>query len=153
MIFQFSYSDYTRPKGVLTFHSQRLNMPTLTWKYPATRFDPQNQHITFVHLSLDPTVKNMAGKDTAPFGFAPRLFQSNVDTQLVASTAKTNLSTQEVHAFCDFCQHHLADYFEECSEQGGDAAAPAGRVKPSQRVLDQITHAKFTEFLSNWISG
>lgn len=137
---------------MLTYPLQRLNMPMLTWKYPASRGDPQNQHITFMHLSLDPSVKSMT-KNTAPFGFAPALFQSNVGTQLVASTAKTPLSTREVHAFCDFCQHHLAEFFEEYSDLGGDAAARPGGVKPSVRVLDQITREKYTEFLSSWISG
>jgi len=79
----------------------------LTWNYPATQWDPQNQPITFMHLSLDPTIRNMQ-KNVAPFGFAPLLFQSMVGTQLVASTAKTPLSVRTVHAFCDFCQHHLA---------------------------------------------
>lgn len=127
-------------------------MPMLSWKYPASPWDPQNQHITFMHLSLDPTIRSMQ-KNVAPFGFAPMLFQSNVGTQLVASTAKTPLSIRTVHSFCDFCQHHLADYFEEYSDSGGDAAARPGSVKPSERVLDQITAAKFTEFLSNWRSG
>ena len=124
----------------------------MTWKYPSSRCDPQNQPITFMHLSLDPSVKKMA-KNTAPFGFAPLLFQSNVGSQLVASTAKDPLFTEQVHAFCDFCQHHLAEYFEEYSDRGGDAAASAGSVKPSNRVLDQITCAKFNGFLSTWISG
>ena len=124
----------------------------LSWKYPPNRLDPQNQHITFMHLSLDPSVKTMQ-KKIAPFGFAPQLFQNNVGTQLVASAAKTPMSGKEVHAFCDFCQQHLAEYFEEYSDRGGDAAAPAGGVEPSKRVLDQITQAKYNEFLSKWISG
>lgn len=120
----------------------------LTWKYPATPWDPQNQPITFRHLSLEPTIRNMQ-KSIAPFGFAPLLFQSKVGTQVVASTSKTPLSVRTVHAFCDFCQHHLAEYFEEHSDVGGDAAARLGSVKPSAHILDQITYARYTQFLSS----
>ncbi|GAB7332636.1 hypothetical protein MBLNU13_g04400t1 [Cladosporium sp. NU13] len=139
-------------KGVSSPISERLRMPMLMWKYPATPWDPQNQPITFMHVSLDPTIRNMQ-KTIASFGFAPLLFQSKVGTQLVASTAKTPLSVRTVHAFCDFRQHYLAEYFEEYSNIGGDAAAWPGSVKPSERVLDQITYAKLTDFLSSWISG
>ena len=104
-----------------------------------------------MHVTCDPNAKNdVIPKDSAPFGYAPMLFQNDVGTQLVASTTKTSLSAETVEAFGDLCQWHLMAYFQKYSEEGGDAAAPPGSVKPSMQIQGEITKAKWTEYLSQW---
>jgi len=125
-------------------------MPLLTWKCPASPSPLTNQQITFMHVSCDPNVKDSIGKNNASFGWAPMRFQNDVGTQLVASTTKDPLSAEIVEAFGDFCQWHLTPYFQKYGEEGGDAAAPAGSVKPSMQALAEITNVKWAEYLSQW---
>ena len=106
-----------------------------------------NQHITFMHVNCDPNTNNVLSKHSSLFGFAPMLLQNDVGTQLVASTTKTPLSAEIVEAFGDFCQWHLTPYFEQYCQNAKTAEAPVGGIK---QVLDQITNAKWTEYLSQW---
>lgn len=122
-------------------------VPLLTWKCPTSFALPTDQHITFMHVNYDPNASNVLSKNSAPFGFAPMLFQNDVGTQLVASTTKNPFSTETVEAFGDFCQWHLTPYFEQYCEKARDAAAP---VSGTKKVLDQITNTNWTKYVSQW---
>jgi hypothetical protein len=110
-----------------------------------------NQRITFMHVSCDPKAQfDVQNKDSAVFGMAPMRYQDNVGIQLVACSTKFPLVVEVAQMFGDFCQWHLTPYFQKYSEEGGDTAATVGSLKPSVRVLSQITNSKWHDYMTQW---
>lgn len=131
---------------MLTSLLQLVEMPVVTWKCPSSKEPAVNQHITFMHVSCDPT--SSWEKDRAAFGLAPLHWQNDVGTQLVVSGHMKHLRAQTVEAFGDFCQWHLTSYFQWCGENAFGDRRKIDEVR--KRVLAEITKLKWTEYLSQW---
>lgn len=86
----------------------------------------------------------------ARFGSVTTSYSGDAGTQLVASGHLQHLSIDDVAALGDFCQWHIGAYFQKYKAEGGDQGAAAGSIKPSQRVLDEMTKEKWAEYLAQW---
>lgn len=106
-----------------------------------------------MHVSCDPKAESDAQNPaSASFGWTPKAHDSEAGTRIVASAALEHISADTVNAFGDFCRWHLTPYFQAYDDQGGDAKALAGSVMPSESVLGEITKAKWTQYLAQWIA-
>ncbi|GAB7335189.1 hypothetical protein MBLNU13_g07614t1 [Cladosporium sp. NU13] len=130
--------------------SKLVSMPLLTSKYPTSSPPLENQHITFMHIGCNPKAKWTGKPDCATFGFAPMMYQNDVGTHLVASATMGNLSAETLEAFCDFCQWHIIPYVRKYVEDKAAAERGTKFAKASKQVLDQMTNAKWTEYLEQW---
>jgi hypothetical protein len=104
-----------------------------------------------MHVSCVPDdSEDRNGAEFVQFGWAVKGWPGDAGTQLVASGTMQHLSVECVAALGDFCQWHLSPYLQRYQDEGGDAKAAAGTIKPSQRVLNEINEEKWTEFLAQW---
>ena len=108
-----------------------------------------------MHVSCDPKAElDAQNPATASFGRTPKIHDSEAGTRIVASAALEHLSVDPVNAFGDFCRWHLTPYFQAYDDQGGESgyagALTAGSVMPSEAVLNEITKAKWTQYLTQW---
>lgn len=63
------------------------------------------------------------------------------------------LTMEKVEAMADFCRFHLKPYFQRCAkffeDENLDEMSPR-RLEQRQKVVDQITPAKWSTYLAQW---